>query len=271
MGRCHEFGLQIHDGCGHPMVAGESTCACSECGVVCGGRFAGCPDVWARGPQPVTITETHVDPAPRTVPVNGNGRHRGGSRAQALVVASGEPEAKAPDRSATASSTALRWLESAFEGLHHELQAVRATLDEHQAVAAELLEGMARQEAMLSDLLAASEGNIRLKTVAQSLPGLVGMSVTRAIEASEARAAESRTATGPVIDARLENLVERLEKVVTEAVRVATQATETAAAGPATEAGRTTTKAEAAPARQPEKAVRTSSQASRPSRRSLGS
>src|SRR4051794_31198625 len=55
MGRCHEFGLQISEGCNHEMLAGENECTCAECGVACGGQFAGCPDVWARG-QPVEQT-----------------------------------------------------------------------------------------------------------------------------------------------------------------------------------------------------------------------
>ncbi len=38
------------------MRAGERACACPECGVVCQGLFDGCPEVWARGPRPVTLT-----------------------------------------------------------------------------------------------------------------------------------------------------------------------------------------------------------------------
>ncbi|HUQ63688.1 MAG TPA: hypothetical protein VM121_08040 [Acidimicrobiales bacterium] len=49
MGRCHEFGLQISEGCDHEMLAGENECTCAACGIACGGQFAGCPDVWARG------------------------------------------------------------------------------------------------------------------------------------------------------------------------------------------------------------------------------
>jgi hypothetical protein len=53
MGWCHEFGTQVHLGCDHPMVAGANACHCDECGFVCTGKFAGCPDVWARAPNPV--------------------------------------------------------------------------------------------------------------------------------------------------------------------------------------------------------------------------
>jgi hypothetical protein len=66
MGRCHEFGTQIRNGCDHPMRPGDKSCFCPECGVVCGGQFDGCADVWARGLRPVTIA------APGSVSV-GNG------------------------------------------------------------------------------------------------------------------------------------------------------------------------------------------------------
>lgn len=56
MGRCHEFGTQIRQGCQHPMRPGTTSCGCNECGVVCGGQFDGCSDVWARGSTPVTVT-----------------------------------------------------------------------------------------------------------------------------------------------------------------------------------------------------------------------
>src|SRR4051794_40553500 len=58
MGWCHEFGVQIHAGCGHPMQANTDSCICIECGTVCHGHFGGCPDVWARGPIPVTMIAT---------------------------------------------------------------------------------------------------------------------------------------------------------------------------------------------------------------------
>lgn len=55
MGLCHEFGTQIRDGCDHPMHANPHSCSCPECDSVCKGLFEGCPDVWERGPQAVTI------------------------------------------------------------------------------------------------------------------------------------------------------------------------------------------------------------------------
>lgn len=37
------------------MVAGRETCSCAECGTVCKGKFAGCVDVWARGPRAISV------------------------------------------------------------------------------------------------------------------------------------------------------------------------------------------------------------------------
>ena len=37
------------------MVAADDRCVCPECGAVCRGRFPGCPEVWNRGPQAVSL------------------------------------------------------------------------------------------------------------------------------------------------------------------------------------------------------------------------
>jgi DNA repair ATPase RecN len=58
MGWCHEFGPQILEGCDHPMVAEATSCTCGECGSTCNGKFAGCVDVWARGPRLVAVRAT---------------------------------------------------------------------------------------------------------------------------------------------------------------------------------------------------------------------
>ena len=49
------------------MRPGDKSCNCPECGVVCGGQFDGCADVWARGLRPVTIS------APASVSVGNSG------------------------------------------------------------------------------------------------------------------------------------------------------------------------------------------------------
>jgi hypothetical protein len=55
VGVCLEFGPPIVPGCGHAMVAADDRCACPACGAVCRGRFRGCPEVWNRGPQAVSV------------------------------------------------------------------------------------------------------------------------------------------------------------------------------------------------------------------------
>src|SRR3954469_15894674 len=123
MGWCHEFGPQIREGCGHPMRAGESACSCPQCGVVCRGRFAGCAEVWARGPRDVHVVSPPNALARRTVaPVR-----MGGRPAQ-------EPSAGAEQ----ARTEVLAWLQAAFDGLRDELSVLAG--------------GLARQQAVLSDL-----------------------------------------------------------------------------------------------------------------------
>src|SRR6266404_5241631 len=104
MGWCHEFGPQIREGCGHPMRAGESACSCPQCGVVCRGRFAGCAEVWARGPR-----EVHVVSPPA-----------------ALV-------RRTP-------TEVLAWLQAAFDGLRDELSVLAGGLARQQAVLSDLSE-----------------------------------------------------------------------------------------------------------------------------------
>ncbi len=55
MGWCHEFGVTVREGCGHPMRAGEAACECPRCGIVCEGQFKGCTTVWAAGPREVVL------------------------------------------------------------------------------------------------------------------------------------------------------------------------------------------------------------------------
>ena len=55
VGVCLEFGPPIGPGCDHAMVAADQRCVCPQCGAVCRGRFQGCPSVWSRGPQPLSL------------------------------------------------------------------------------------------------------------------------------------------------------------------------------------------------------------------------
>lgn len=67
MGWCQEFGPQISEGCDHAMVAGSSACSCPHCGAVCKGKFGGCVNVWARGPDQTLV---RTAPARTSVPAN---------------------------------------------------------------------------------------------------------------------------------------------------------------------------------------------------------
>jgi hypothetical protein len=51
MGWCHDFNVEITEGCSHPMRAGVSYCTCTECGVVCHGKFDACKEVWIKLPS----------------------------------------------------------------------------------------------------------------------------------------------------------------------------------------------------------------------------
>lgn len=82
MGWCHEFGVEIEPACSHPMTAQSSTCACTECGVVCRGRFeGGCEAVWRRGPR----RDAPGRPAAKAVTGRPRSGHNGDDAAVSLV------------------------------------------------------------------------------------------------------------------------------------------------------------------------------------------
>ena len=201
MGRCHEFGSQIRDGCGHPMRAGEQACACPECGVVCEGQFDGCPDVWARGPRPLALTVTPAIDAPR-VRALAPGPDPSHTRAQAPGSSTNghgappppppPPQSSsappwsgtgAPPRPPVADSRAeiLQWFEDAFDELRNELHAVVSTVT--------------RQQAMLAELLDSREAELRVVMVAESLPELAGEAAAKALTEQSDSLADMVTAT----------------------------------------------------------------------------
>jgi hypothetical protein len=49
------------------MVAGDGSCSCPECGVVCSGKFAGCSAVWAAGPKAITLRRPSKKPGQRAL------------------------------------------------------------------------------------------------------------------------------------------------------------------------------------------------------------
>ncbi|MGI8806328.1 MAG: hypothetical protein ACR2KK_00455 [Acidimicrobiales bacterium] len=195
MGRCHEFGSQIREGCSHPMRAGERACACPECGVVCQGQFDGCPDVWARGPRPITLTMAPAIDAPRVralasgpppapaapslapppsmaPPPASNGNRNGYTNAAPPPPPPpppprAEPQEAAPGSSAGSRTQVLQWFEDAFDDLRNELHAV--------------VSSVTRQQAMLAELLDSREAELRVVMVAESLPELAGEAAAKAL------------------------------------------------------------------------------------------
>jgi hypothetical protein len=185
MGRCHEFGSQIREGCGHPMRAGERACACPECGVICQGQFDGCPGVWARGPRPVALTVAPAIEAPRVralaagpdpgrAGMNGptvaaatsNGNGNGNGNAGYAAPPPPPPRAE-PAQSGGTRTEILQWFEDAFDELRNELHALANTVS--------------RQQAMLAELLDSREAELRVVMVAESLPELVGEAAAKAL------------------------------------------------------------------------------------------
>jgi len=80
MGQCYEFGVAIHEGCGHAMRVSDDggACVCPTCGAYCEGRFAACGPILERaGYVPVTAPRWAVlcterpEPEPTPLPVRG--------------------------------------------------------------------------------------------------------------------------------------------------------------------------------------------------------
>lgn len=324
MGRCHEFGLQISEGCNHEMLAGENECTCAGCGVACGGQFAGCPDVWARGQPAVMQTEVVIGRTATLQRVsagagpNGPGATGNGPGSPANGIASTwapepplppdtpwQPEPTAAPSAEEAPATPATHPEHAEPAptearppspyapdVSSELRAVADGLKLQQSMLGDLLSGLTRQQAMMAELLDARHAELRLAMVAESLPDSVAEAVTKSFAANQEQLTEAAVALAKSIgmdaavskalkqvasraDDRFDELCERQEKLVAKAMRAgARQPAAKAAPKRATPAKKVTAakKATAAKKRQPaKKAVRTSSQGTRPSRRSLGS
>ena len=121
MGTCHEFGPSIQAGCDHPMQANRpDACTCVECGVVCHGKFAGCPTVWARGPQAVRWKPAGADP--------GHAPMRPGLAAR--VTPPAPAQMTAPDLPGVDEmASAIRRLVAEVGRLRQDLDEQRATVD----------------------------------------------------------------------------------------------------------------------------------------------
>jgi len=59
--------------CDHGMIAQARSCTCPQCGATCTGRFAGCAEVWARGPREGAL---HKREMYRADPLPASWRHR---------------------------------------------------------------------------------------------------------------------------------------------------------------------------------------------------
>lgn len=166
------------------MRAGERACACPECGVVCQGLFDGCPDVWARGPRPVTLTTT-ASPATGGVTIRALqaasepiiGRPSTSSPPPPKSPRNGFVGASPPSRgtagispptdSADPRTELLQWFEDAFDDLRNELHAVVSTVT--------------RQQAMLAELVDSRDAELRVVVAAESLPELAGEAAAKAL------------------------------------------------------------------------------------------
>ncbi len=173
MGWCHEFGSQIREGCGHPMTAGDSSCSCATCGIVCPGRFSACSTVWDRGPRRVNLVRPVAARVPAVAPeVNG------GAPAAA-------PEGPAaPEPADRGRGEVLEWLQSAFEGVRGDLALV--------------IDAVSRQQEALTTLARTEAATTHLVELAEALPGRVFTAVADAVAGAPAPAAAA-----PPLDAAM--------------------------------------------------------------------
>lgn len=217
MGWCYEFGAQICEGCGAPMIASTSSCTCDQCGTVCTGRFSSCRDVWARGPQPFTVVAPPKVPAPGTPASNpasmaSNGQVR---IQQGADMAPGDPTplpfppARPPSGSSTVADLESRV--AAVEAVSAYVQALRRALrKELERFAAEAKE-RDRLLAEARDRIGALESRV---ASLQTLPARVDSLSREVFEARRAGTTESeqRLAT---VETRLDSLAALRARVTT--------------------------------------------------------
>src|SRR3954452_2770039 len=207
MGWCHEFGCQITSGCNHPMKAGASACTCSVCETTCGGRFAGCPEVFARavvvsGPsvrRMAASSETPETPQPAPSPPPG------APAAAAQVPAVPQQGAFLSRENGT---RILHWMRAEFDGIRSQLQAVAS--------------GLAHQQALYADMAGNRGGELN-----SALAELEGSATQLRTEASRMRrdagglqedGAELRRESARIRELERE-MTERLPQVVADAVQ----------------------------------------------------
>ena len=149
------------------MQADQDSCVCIECGTVCTGHFGGCPDVWARGPIPVTLIPSRPPSVPQV----------DGREPVPIVSTPSVPPAVAPAARSQPSPVGqsqerdrlLSVLASTFRELQQEIRAIADTV--------------ARQDAMLAELARSRQAEARVADLADSLPDRLGAAIAAAIEA----------------------------------------------------------------------------------------
>ena len=154
MGYCHEFGSQICEGCGEPMLAAHASCVCDACGTECRGRFPGCAAVWARGPRASDAAPAAARPT-RAAPT-GSDRSRG--RAIGL----------APNHPVLSLDPDARFVRSELGRLRDELGRISRALQRHHGTVTELVGRQAAAE--------------RITELARVLPDRLGAAIAAAIE-----------------------------------------------------------------------------------------
>ncbi len=145
------------------MTAGNSSCACTTCGVVCAGKFSACTAVWGRGPRELTLASPAVVRRPAVVPP----RRSTGAVAEGVVASEPAADAGAVD---DGRGEILEWLQSAFDGVRGDL--------------AQVMEAVALQQQMLTALSEAEGATVQLVELAATLPDRVCAAVTDAITAA---------------------------------------------------------------------------------------
>lgn len=126
------------------MTAGETSCSCSACGVVCTGKFSACKAVWARGPREVSLARPVVVRRPNSKP-----------SPQAAEPAAAQPPEVVDD----GRTEVFEWLQSAFDGVRGDLALV--------------IDAVGRQQQALSTLTQAEATTTHLVELAEAFPDRV--------------------------------------------------------------------------------------------------
>ena len=134
------------------MVAGDASCHCVECGVVCSGRFRGCGAVWDRGP----VAQPVVRRRPAKAPANGAAEPVGTAPAEpvmslpAMPMAAAAPPvaATAPPPVAGAGGDRVSAFLMALDDVRSELRALHEAVERQQ----EFLAAAERRERAMADV-----------------------------------------------------------------------------------------------------------------------